>query len=138
MGLRQLRRRDAELALQRAAEVPLAHAELAGQIGHAAAVERAGGDALRREPREPRDRIHQRPPRRQLGPAAEAGPVARPLGGGGGVEEPPALGIGDPRRAHRPAVDPRRGDPDEEDAVEPASRACTARWQMSAWSMEGI
>jgi hypothetical protein len=37
VGLRQLEGRDAQLALHRAAEVALAHAQLARQVAHALA-----------------------------------------------------------------------------------------------------
>ena len=96
----------------------LAHAQVACEVGHALAVQRAGRDSLCREPRQPRDRVHQGTSRRQLGAAAETRAIARPLGGRGGVEEPPPVGVGDPRGAHRAAVHAGRGDPDEEDSVE--------------------
>ena len=119
MGLRQLERRHAELALEHAAEMAVAHAQLAGELAHAATVERAGADPVRRHPREPRHRIDDRPPGGQLRPAAEARPEAGPLGGGGGIEEPAAVVVRYPGRTDGAAVDPGRGDADEEEPIEP-------------------
>src|SRR4029077_427573 len=72
MRLRELERRDAELPLERAAQVPLADAELSRQVRHGAVVERDGTDAQRGREGEARDGVDRRPPRGQLGAAAEA------------------------------------------------------------------
>jgi hypothetical protein len=117
--LRQLDRRDAELALHRTPELALAHAQLARQEADAASVERSGRDAHRRRSRHTVDGIHQRPPRCQLGPAPETGPKAVVLGGRGRCEKPAAIGVRHPRRADGTAVDHGRADAHEEDAVEP-------------------
>ncbi len=119
MGLRQLDRGDAQLSLHRAAEMALAYTQLLRQLPDAMPVECSGRDAHRRGPGDPRNRIAEGPARRQLRAATQTGPEAVALGGRGGIEEPPALGIGDPRGADRTAVDPGRADADEEDAVEP-------------------
>jgi hypothetical protein len=118
VGLRQLDRRDAQLALEHAAEMTVAHAQLAGELGHPPAVERARADPVRRHPREPRHGVDQRPSRRQLGAAAQARPKPCVLGGGRGLEEPAAVVIRHTSRADRPAVDPRRRDAHEEESVE--------------------
>jgi hypothetical protein len=52
VGLRELDGRDAKLAPQRPPEVPLAHAQVRGQVRHAPAVQRARGDPLRGRGRE--------------------------------------------------------------------------------------
>ena len=119
MGLRQLERRHAQLALEHPSEVAVAHPQLARELPDPAAVERSGADPVGRHPGEPRHRVDDRAPRRQLGPAAETGPEPGPLGGRGRIEEAPALVVRDPRRTDRPAIDPRGRDPDEEDPVEP-------------------
>ena len=124
--LRELHRGHAELPLQGPSEMTLADAQLAGELGHAPAIERARADAVCRHSRQPRHGVDQRPAGRQLGPAAEAGAESVPLGGRGGVEETPAIGVGHSRGTHRPAVDPRRGDADEEHPVE-AGVACIQR-----------
>ena len=77
--LRQLDGRDAERRVHRAPEVPRRHAELAGERLERALVERARLDAAPSpRPRGAARRRRGAEPRRQLGPAAEAGaePVA--------------------------------------------------------------
>ena len=127
MGLRELERRDAELALEHPAEMAVAHTELAGELPDAAAVERARADPVGRDPCEAGDGIDDRPAGRELGPAAQTRPKAGPLSGGRGVEEPAPVVIRNAGRAHRPAVDPGGGDADEEQAVEPGVAASRAR-----------
>ena len=91
MRLRQLERRHAHLALQRAAQMALAHPQLRGKLSYAATVQRARRDPLRRRLRQPRHRVElrRRSTRGQLGTAPQTRPESRALGGGGRVEKAP-------------------------------------------------
>ena len=64
------------------------------------------------------DGVHARVARRELGAAAQAGPVARDFGRRGAREEAAVLAARHPHRAHGTAIDARRRDADEEAAVE--------------------
>lgn len=57
MRLSQLERRHADLALQGAAQMALAHAKLTGQARDAATVEGASADAMRGRVGETRDGV---------------------------------------------------------------------------------
>jgi hypothetical protein len=118
VGLGQLDRRHTQLALQGATKVAVAHPELARELRNPTAIERAGANPMRGHLRQAGHGIDQRSSRSQLRPAAETGPEPRLLGRCGRFEEPPPLVIRHPGRADRPAVDPRRGNADEEDAIE--------------------
>src|SRR6266516_2960812 len=120
MRLRESQRRHADLALERAPQVALAHAQLTRELGDAAIVQRARGDPLGGYLGEARHRAQRWStcPRRQLGTAAQAGPKARALGGRRGIEEAAVTVVRQARRANRSAIDARRRDPDEKDAVE--------------------
>lgn len=124
--LQVLQRRHAQGRLEDAAQVPVAHAQAVGQLRHqgAAAVGAPGLGRIQQAQRlahedargvlhRPRQRL-----RRQLGPAAQAGPEARALGLRGEREEAAVLA---PRRAHgadRAAVDAGGGHAREETPVE--------------------
>src|SRR6266550_3275210 len=120
MRLRQLERRYADLALQRAPQVTLAHAEVSREIGNVAPIQRARRNPLRRQLRQPGHGIELRlgPAGRQFGTAAQTGPESSALGGRRRIEEAAVPVVRQPRLARRPAVDVRRRDPDEEHAVE--------------------
>ena len=107
VGERELDRRHAHLALERAPKMPLAHAELPCELGDVPTIEGAGGDAGRRGASESRHRVAGRAARRQLGAAAQTGTIARPLGRRRGLEETTTVRIGDARRTDRSAIDPR-------------------------------
>nr|WP_276602998.1 hypothetical protein [Nannocystis pusilla] len=85
--LRQLDRRRPELRLERAPQVTPADAEAPGQRVDRTVVEVAGVDARERGGGEPRQGVDRRPPRRELGPAAQAGTKADALGLGGAAKE---------------------------------------------------
>ena len=117
MGLRQLHRRDTQLALQDSTQVSIADAKFAGELRHPTAVERPGSDPVCRHSGESRHRVTQGSAWCQLRPAAEARPD--PARSAEAVEEPAPLMIGDASGADRPAVNAGRGDAHEENAVEP-------------------
>src|SRR5687768_2163266 len=100
-----------------------ADAEVAREVGDASAVERAGGDAMRGDVCEARDRVDERASGRELGPAAKTGAEAGAFGRGRRLEESPAFGIRDARRTDRSAIHASGGDAHEEESVEP----CVAR-----------
>jgi hypothetical protein len=98
--------------------MPLAHPELPREVGDRATIERTGGDAARRGAGEARDGVAGSAARRQLRAAAQARPVARPLGRCRGGEEATPLRIRHAGGTDGAAIDPRRRDADEEHAVE--------------------
>jgi len=116
--LRKLDRRYAELSLERSPKLPARDAELARQCIHALAVERASGDACRGRLSESRNGVDSRESRRELRAAAQARSISGALRGGRIREEATVSTKRGARGADRPAVDPRRRDPDEEHAVE--------------------
>jgi hypothetical protein len=104
-------------AVSPASEVALAHAQLVGQVTHAATVERTRGDphcGLR----DARHRVTHGAARCQFRPASKAWPKAIPLGRRRGIEELSPFRVGHSRGADRPAVHPGRADADEEEPVE--------------------
>ena len=118
-GLGDGDRRGAEVALEQATQLPLAHAEAVGKALHVGAVQGAGLD--QREGA--RDGVGGSLPggkvRRGLRAAAQAGSEPGRLSRRRGGEEGDVLGLGDARRADRPAVDAGRLDAHEQAAVEP-------------------
>ena len=118
VGLGEVERSDTGLALEGSPEVAHGDAETCGEVSHGAVVEGARGDAMRRGRGEAVDRVARRATRREFGPAAEARPEAGRFGRRRRRVEAAVLVAGDARGADRPAVDARRGDPDEEDPVE--------------------
>ena len=119
-GLGHGDRRGAEMLLEQAAELASADAQALGQRVDAGlvAVERALGD----ERKAARHRVRGAAPgaeiRRRLRPAAQAGAEASLLRRGGRGKEAAVLELGRACRADRAAVDPGRGDADEQAAVE--------------------
>ena len=98
-------------------------AEIPGEVRDGAAVQRTACDPMRGCTRQARDRVDQRKPRRELGPAAHTWAKASALGRRGGAEESAVVMIRHACRAHGSAIDARRRDPDEENAIE----ACITR-----------
>ena len=76
--------------------------------------------------------VHRRASRRELGAASQARAEARLFGLLRRVEEAAVAGLGSLDAADRPAIDPGRGDADEEEAVEPrvACRHCVVQAPM--------
>ena len=108
------------MLLEQPPQLPLADAEPFGQRidARALAVERA----VRDQGKAARDRVRRAAPRAEVGrrlrPAAQAGAEAGLLRRGGAGEEAAILELGGARRADRPAIDPGRGDADEQAPVE--------------------
>jgi hypothetical protein len=80
--LGQLERRNAEFALERAAQVSFAHTQLAGERGDAATVQGTCCNLTRGRVRETRYGIAQRSAGSQLGPTTKAGTIAGTLSRG--------------------------------------------------------
>ena len=119
LGLRQLDRRDAKLLPDGAAELARAQPQVSGQLLQAAPIIQGTRlDSRRGRAGRSAHRIDRCEAGRQLGPASQARPEPLLLRQGGVAEEPAPAASGRPRRADRPAVDPRGRDPDEEQAVE--------------------
>lgn len=118
VGLGELHGADPQLRLERPAQVAGGDPELGGEGVHRAPVEGPGADESRGPARQRGDGLRGGVPRGQLGPAPEAGPVARPLGLRGAAEELAPRPRGGPGGADGAAVDPRALDPDEEHPVE--------------------
>ena len=118
LGLRELDRRHAELGLGDAAQVPVADAERGREIADPRVRYRMFLDARDRRAGEPARRIDAREPGRPLRAAAQTGPVARALRGGGAREKSHVLPLRRPDRTDRPAIDAGRGYRGEEAAVE--------------------
>lgn len=118
-GLGQLDRRDAVLLADGPAELSRAEAQVAGERLQAPPfVQRAGLDPVGRDPGGSPHRIDRGVTGRQLGAAPQTGPESLALGQRRVGEEPATVASGRPRRADRPAIDPRRRDPHEEEAIE--------------------
>ena len=118
MRLRELDWRYPQFALHRPSEMTLADSELAREVAYAPPIEGTTGNPCGRRASNPRDGIAQCPTRGQLRSAPQARPESVALGGGRGIEEASSLGVGDPCRTHRPAIDLCRRDTDKEDPVE--------------------
>ncbi len=118
LRLRVLDRRNAELGIEDPPQMAARHADALGQMLDAAGVEHAVLDQVDGALREPRDRVDARIAGGELGPAAQARPVAFHLGGRGAREEVTVLAARQPHRADGPAVDARRRHADEEPSVE--------------------
>src|SRR5581483_10764199 len=118
VGLGERDRRDADGALHRAPQVPLAHSQLSGQLGDPAPIQRPSRNALGRRRGEPRQGLHLASTGRELRSASETGSKSGMLGRRGRGEESAMVGGGEPRWADRAAVNSSRRDADVEDAVE--------------------
>ncbi|MDT4820662.1 hypothetical protein FQZ97_538080 [compost metagenome] len=122
--LQVLQRRHAELRLEDAPQVAVAHAQAGRDLRRAGAFLGPGiglVDQARRLQCQDARGIFGRPTgraRRQLGPAAQAGPKACGLGLGRVAEEAAVLAPRQLHAAHRPAVDAGGGHGREERAVE--------------------
>src|SRR5439155_1315540 len=116
MRLRQLERRYADLALQRAPQVTLAHAEVSREIGNVAPIQRARRNPLRRQLRQPGHGTELRlgPAARPFGTAPRTGPEPIALGGRRRIEEAAVPVVLQPRPARRLAVDVRRSGAEEQ------------------------
>src|SRR5260370_33592285 len=105
------------MAPEQAVGMARADAEPCGEILDARTVERAVADQPHRPMHRRARALPGRRERRRLGPAAQAGPEARRLGGGRGGIELDILALCRPHRADRPAVDAPRARGPEEAAV---------------------
>ncbi len=119
LGAGEGHRAGAEFGVELALELAGAVAQAAGESGDALAVD----DAVADQPHGAADHIGADVPGggagHGVGAAAAAGPEAGALGGGRGGEEADVLRFGGGGRAAGTAVDPGRGDGEEEVAVEP-------------------
>ena len=116
----QLDRRNAQLLLHDAPNLPRAELELFGdRLEPRLLVQRALLEALHNQVRDPLRIVHRRASRRQLRPAPQARAEAGLLGFLRRVEEPAVGRLWRLRRADRPAINPGGRDADEEDAVKP-------------------
>ena len=119
LGLRQLDRRDAKLLPDGAAELARAQPQVSRQLLQAAPiVQGARLDSRRGRAGRSAHRVDRCKAGSQLGPASQARPESPLLRQCRVAEEPAPAAGGRPRRADRPAIDPRGRDPDEEQAVE--------------------
>ena len=137
LRLRVLDRRDAERAIEDAAQCRLVTPSRCRQRFEAAVVEHAAVDQLDGRLREALGRVDARIAGRQLRPAAQARPVPCDLRRGRARE---VAAVSRARRAHaadRPAVDARRRHADEEASVEARvvrrQRAVAACRHRSPW-----
>jgi len=119
LRLREFHRRYAELGAESAAQVPVGDAQARGDSVQSLLVQRPVFHHARGGLGEARGRIHARVAGRELGPAAQARPVAAGLRGGRARKEAAVLALGRLDGAHRAAINARRRDRDEKAAVEP-------------------
>ncbi len=118
LRLRIADRRDTELGLEHAAQMASRHAEARGHLREIALFEKAVLDQARGRMRDPPWRIDARIARCKLGTAAQARAKPGMLGCGGTRIERAVLAQRRACRADRTAIDPGRGDRDEELSVE--------------------
>ena len=116
--VRDVDRRRAQMLEEEAPQMAGGHAGTRGQRVDARLVERSFADQPQRARDDRRRAEPRRRPGRGFGTAAQTGAVARRLGGSGGRKIADVIVFRRAHRAHRPAIDPRRRDGDEEAAVE--------------------
>lgn len=127
-------------------QLPLSQAEPVCKLVHAGAfsVQCAFGD----QRQSPRNRIRCAAPRRQIGSglwtASQTGTESRILRGSRGAVKNTVLKFRSARRTHRPAIDPRRPDSNEDQPVKsrvpalqrPIARLCTRQFHASIFASQ--